>query len=137
MQMHDAKGLNMILEFCKKNGILMVADEVMTGFGKTGKHFASLHLSTQPDIMCFSKALTGGLLPMAITSCSQEVFDAFYSDDIGKGLFHAHTYSANPIACTAALASLDLLLSEEIQQQISASRQLIASLQLILINIPE
>ncbi|MFH4966689.1 adenosylmethionine--8-amino-7-oxononanoate transaminase [Gaetbulibacter sp. M240] len=119
MQMHDPKGLNMILKFCKENGILMVADEVMTGFGKTGKYFASQHLETQPDIMCLSKALTGGLLPMAVTSCSQEIYDAFYSDDIGKGLFHAHTYSANPIACTAALASLELLQSTEIQNQIA------------------
>lgn len=120
MQMHDAEGLNMILNFCKENGVLLVADEVMTGFGKTGKNFASLYMATQPDIMCLSKALTGGLLPMAITSCTQEIYDAFYSDDIGKGLFHAHTYSANPIACTAALASLDLLLSENIQQQIKS-----------------
>jgi adenosylmethionine-8-amino-7-oxononanoate aminotransferase len=118
MKMHDAAGLNEILKVCKENGIICVADEVMTGFGKTGKHFASDYLETQPDIICLSKALTAGLLPMAITSCSQQVYDAFYADEIAKGLFHGHTYSANPLACVAALAGIELLNSEEIQQNI-------------------
>lgn len=118
MKMYNPDGLNDILKFCKANNIITVADEVMTGFGKTGKHFASLHIETKPDVMCLSKALTGGLLPMAITSCSQEIYDAFYSDDISKGLFHGHTYSANPLACTAALASIELLQSTEIQNNI-------------------
>ncbi|WP_370477151.1 adenosylmethionine--8-amino-7-oxononanoate transaminase [Tamlana flava] len=119
MKMHDVEGLNMILKFCKDQNIITVADEVMTGFGKTGKHFASLHLESQPDIICLSKALTGGLLPMALTTCSQKIYAAFYSDDIGKGLFHGHTYSANPLACTAALASIELLQSENIQRNIT------------------
>ncbi|MFI0429876.1 adenosylmethionine--8-amino-7-oxononanoate transaminase [Mariniflexile sp. HMF6888] len=118
MKMHNSNGLNDILKFCKANNIITVADEVMTGFGKTGKHFASLHIETKPDVMCLSKAITGGLLPMAITSCSQEIYDAFYSDDISKGLFHGHTYSANPLACTAALASVELLQSTEMQNNI-------------------
>ena len=118
MKMHDAKGLDMILQFCKERHIITIADEVMTGFGKTGKHFASLYMNTKPDIMCLSKALTAGLLPMAITSCTDIVYDAFYSDDIGKGLFHGHTYSANPLACTAALAGLELLQSSKIQDNI-------------------
>ncbi len=119
MKMHDANGLNELLKVCKANDIICVADEVMTGFGKTGKHFASDYLETQPDIICLSKALTAGLLPMAITTCSQQVYDAFYSDEIAKGLFHGHTYSANPLACVAALAGIELLISEEIQQDIS------------------
>ncbi len=118
MKMHDAAGLNEILKVCKENGIICVAEEVMTGFGKTGKHFASDYLETQPDIICLSKALTAGLLPMAITSCSQQVYEAFYADEIAKGLFHGHTYSANPLACVAALAGIELLNSEEIQQNI-------------------
>ncbi|WP_027138238.1 adenosylmethionine--8-amino-7-oxononanoate transaminase [Gaetbulibacter saemankumensis] len=119
MKMHSPEGLNAILKFCKANHIITVADEVMTGFGKTGKHFASLHLETYPDIMCLSKALTGGLLPMALTTCSKRIYDAFYSNDISKGLFHGHTYSANPLACTAALASIELLQTEAIQNNIS------------------
>jgi adenosylmethionine-8-amino-7-oxononanoate aminotransferase len=118
MKIHNADGLNNILKFCKDHSIITVADEVMTGFGKTGKHFASLHMEIKPDVICLSKALTGGLLPMALTTCTQDVYEAFYSDDIGKGLFHGHTYSANPLACTAALASIELLQSEDIQNNI-------------------
>lgn len=115
MKMHSKEGLNEILKFCKSQNIVTVADEVMTGFGKTGTFFASDQMETKPDVMCLSKSLTGGLLPMALTTCSQEIYDAFYSDDIKKGLFHGHTYSANPLACTAALAALELLQSDEIQ----------------------
>ena len=123
MKFHDAEGLNEILKFCRKEHILMVADEVMTGFGKTGKFFASDYLSEKPDIVCLSKALTAGLLPMGITSCSQKVFEAFYSEDIAKGLFHGHTYTANPLACTAALAAIDLLHSAEMQNNIVQIRK--------------
>ncbi|MFY0629035.1 MAG: adenosylmethionine--8-amino-7-oxononanoate transaminase [Flavobacteriaceae bacterium] len=119
MRIHDAEGLNEILKFCKANKILTIADEVMTGFGKTGKNFASDHVEIKPDIICLSKALTAGLLPMAITSCTQEVYDAFLSDDIAKGFFHCHTYSANPVACAAAIAGIELLQTEEIQTNIS------------------
>ncbi|WP_194525657.1 adenosylmethionine--8-amino-7-oxononanoate transaminase [Zobellia roscoffensis] len=118
MKMHKAENLNRILKLLKKHGILTIADEVMTGFGKTGKPFASEYIETKPDIICMSKALTAGLISMAITSCSQEVYDAFYSDDMAKGLFHGHTYSGNPLACTAALAGLELLQTREIQNSI-------------------
>ncbi|CAM1345337.1 adenosylmethionine--8-amino-7-oxononanoate transaminase [Tenacibaculum amylolyticum] len=118
MKTHDNNGLNSILDFFKTNAVLTIADEVMTGFGKTGKNFASDHMTIKPDIICLSKALTGGLVPMAITSCTQEIYDAFLSDDIAKGYFHCHTYSANPIGCAAAIASIDLLTSEEIQESI-------------------
>lgn len=126
MKMHNVEGLDRILSFFKQHQIITVADEVMTGFGKTGKYFASEYMHEKPDIICLSKALTTGLLPMAITSCSQEIYDAFYSDDIKKGLFHGHTYSANPLACTAALAGIELLTSSKIQgniQRIIASHQ--------------
>ncbi|MET7028513.1 adenosylmethionine--8-amino-7-oxononanoate transaminase [Sediminicola luteus] len=119
MQMHDAEGLGEILRILKEHDVVTIADEVMTGFGKTGTHFASDQIETKPDIICLSKALTAGLIPMAITSCTQEVYDAFYSDDIAKGLFHGHTYTANPLACTAALAGLELLQSKEIQDNIA------------------
>ncbi|MFT5892886.1 MAG: adenosylmethionine-8-amino-7-oxononanoate aminotransferase [Dokdonia sp.] len=118
MQMHDAAGLEAILKLCKANDIITIADEVMTGFGKTGKHFASLYLETYPDIICLSKSLTAGLVPMSLTTCTQEIYDAFLDDTVSKGFFHAHTYSANPIACAAAIAGIDLLTSEEIQHQI-------------------
>lgn len=118
MKIHNMNGLNEIIGFCKSQNVLTIADEVMTGFGKTGKNFASDHITNKPDIICLSKALTGGLVPMAITSCTQEIYDAFLSNDIAKGYFHCHTYSANPIGCAAAIASIDLLTSEEIQNSI-------------------
>lgn len=118
MKFHDAEGLNEILKICRENEIILVADEVMTGFGKTGSNFASDYIEEKPDIICMSKALTAGLLPMGLTSCNQKIYDAFYSDDIAKGLFHGHTYTANPLACSAALAALELLQSDEIQQGI-------------------
>lgn len=118
MKTHNRKGLEAILKFLKERGILLIADEVMTGFGKTGTCFASEQMQTKPDIMCLSKALTAGLLPMAITSCTDEVFQAFYGTEVSKGFFHGHTYTANPLACTAALAALELYLSEDIQMGI-------------------
>lgn len=123
MKMHRAQDLERILKIIKSHGVLAIADEVMTGFGKTGTHFASDHMEVKPDIICMSKALTAGLLPMAVTSCTREVYDAFYSDDIAKGLFHGHTYTANPLACAAALAGIELLLSDEIQQKIGEITQ--------------
>ncbi|MBT8295980.1 MAG: adenosylmethionine--8-amino-7-oxononanoate transaminase [Gramella sp.] len=118
MKFHDAVGLNEILKICRAHDIILIADEVMTGFGKTGSYFASDHIEIKPDVVCMSKALTAGLLPMGLTSCSMKVYNAFYSNDIGKGLFHGHTYTANPLACTAALAAVELLNSEEIQENI-------------------
>lgn len=118
MKMYEAQGLNKILKVLKKHNVLTIADEVMTGFGKTGTHFASDQIDTKPDIICLSKALTAGLMPMAVTSCTQQVYDAFYSDELAKGLFHGHTYTANPLACTAALAGIGLLQSKEIQNSI-------------------
>jgi adenosylmethionine-8-amino-7-oxononanoate aminotransferase len=118
MKMYEGQFLDEILGIIKQNNILAIADEVMTGFGKTGKHFASDYLRRQPDIICLAKSLTGGLVPMAITSCSIKVYEAFLSEDIAKGFFHGHTYSANPIACSAALACIELLQSREIQDNI-------------------
>jgi len=124
MKFHDAEGLEELLKICIENNVLKIADEVMTGFGKTGKNFASEYMKTQPDIMCLSKALTAGMVAMSITSCTQEIFDGFLSDKIGKGFFHAHTYSANPLACTAAIAGIDLLVSEEMQNNIKRINKL-------------
>jgi adenosylmethionine-8-amino-7-oxononanoate aminotransferase len=118
MKMYDAIGLNRILKLVREYKVLTIADEVMTGFGKTGTNFASDQIETKPDIICLSKALSAGLMPLAVTSCTQQVYDAFYSDDMAKGLFHGHTYTANPLACRAALAGIELLLSEAIQENI-------------------
>ncbi len=114
MKFHSAKGLDTLIKKCRENDILTLADEIMTGFGKTGKNFASDHLHHKPDIICLSKALTAGMFPLSITSCSLQVYNAFLSDEVSKGFFHAHTFSAHPLGCTAALASLELLNAAEI-----------------------
>jgi len=132
MKMHDADELNKILALLKKYNVITVADEVMTGFGKTGQYFASDYMTTKPDVICMSKALTAGLVTMGATSCTQELYDAFYSNEISKGLFHGHTYTGNPLACTAALAGIELLQSEEIQHNI---KRIIASHEQFDINI--
>lgn len=118
MKTHHPKGLERILATLKEAGVLLIADEVMTGFGKTGSPFASAQLATYPDIMCLSKALTAGLLPMGATSCTETIYEAFLSDELAKGFFHGHTYTANPLSCTAALAAIECFKSSEIQDGI-------------------
>ncbi len=114
MHMYKANYLDRLIAMCKKNEVICIADEVMTGFGKTGKIFASNYLQNQADIMCFAKALTAGFAPMALTSCSQKIYSAFLSNSMQTAFLHAHTYTANPLTCTAALAALELLQTKEI-----------------------
>jgi adenosylmethionine---8-amino-7-oxononanoate aminotransferase len=115
MVMYEPETLDQLIKICQENNVLTIADEVMTGFGKTGKNFAMDYLIENPDMMCFSKALTGGTIPMAITTFTSAIFDAFYDEDINKALFHGHTFTANPTGCAAALASLELLTTSEMQ----------------------
>ncbi|HTQ27071.1 MAG TPA: adenosylmethionine--8-amino-7-oxononanoate transaminase [Puia sp.] len=109
MHMYQPGPMNDLLAHLQSNGILCIADEVMTGFGRTGKTFASSWLSAQPDIICLSKGLTGGTMALGVTACTPQIFDAFLSEDKTRTFFHGHSFTANPIACAAALASLDLL----------------------------
>lgn len=108
MLMYEARYLNELMAHCRKEDILLIDDEVFTGFGRTGKAFACNHVTEQPDIMCFSKGLTGGTMALGLTTCSQQIYDAFLSDDKLKTLFHGHSFTANPVACSSALASLDI-----------------------------
>jgi adenosylmethionine---8-amino-7-oxononanoate aminotransferase len=119
MVMYSASTLDKMMTICKQHQVFTIADEVMTGFGKTGKTFASHYLTNQPDMMCLSKALTGGTIPMAITTFTQEIFDGFYHEDINKALFHGHTFTGNPTGCAAALASISLLETQEMQDNIN------------------
>jgi adenosylmethionine-8-amino-7-oxononanoate aminotransferase len=93
----------------KQHGILMIYDEVMVGFGRTGDFFACRKSATVPDILCLAKGLTGGFLPLAATICTEKIFQSFYDDDPHKTFYHGHSYTANPLGCSAGLASLDLL----------------------------
>lgn len=112
MIMYEPEALDQLISICNENEVLTIADEVMTGFGRTGKMFACEYLKNQPDISCYSKCLTGGVLPMSITTCSQYVFDAFYDDDKWKTLMHGHSFTANPLGCAASLASLEIFEEE-------------------------
>ncbi|RTY90869.1 adenosylmethionine--8-amino-7-oxononanoate transaminase [Flavobacterium sp. GT3R68] len=123
MVMYEPEALDELLKICQEHKVITIADEVMTGFGKTGKTFACDYLQHQPDMMCLSKALTGGTIPMAITTFTQELFDAFYDEDINKALFHGHTFTANPTGCAAALASMELLHTDEMQNNIARIHQ--------------
>jgi adenosylmethionine-8-amino-7-oxononanoate aminotransferase len=118
MLMHEPKHLDKLLSIAKEYKILCIADEVMTGFGRTGKNFAINYLQNQPDIICLSKGITGGFLPLGVTVSTQEVYNAFYADEVTKTFFHGHSYTANPLACAAANASIELLLDKACQQQI-------------------
>ncbi|MBI5899210.1 MAG: adenosylmethionine--8-amino-7-oxononanoate transaminase [Rhodocyclales bacterium] len=108
MHMHDAATLRAIAEACHRHELLLIADEIMTGFGRSGRMFACDEAGVVPDIVCLSKALTGGTLPLAATVARRHVFEAFLADDTGAALMHGPTYMANPLACAAANASLDL-----------------------------
>lgn len=123
MVMYAPEVLDKLISICKQNNVFTIADEVMTGFGKTGKNFACDYLVEKPDMMCLSKALTGGTIPMAITTFTQEIFYGFYDDDTNKALFHGHTFTANPTGCAAALASISLLQTSEIQENINEINQ--------------
>ncbi len=119
MVMYESESLDKLIKICEENKVLTIADEVMTGFGKTGRTFACDYLTEKPDMMCLSKALTGGTIPMAITTFTSAIFDAFYDEDINKALFHGHTFTANPTGCAAALASLALLQTNDMQGHIA------------------
>lgn len=108
MKMYDAEAMNSLLFSMQQQGIICIADEVMTGFGRTGRMFASEYLVHRPDIICLSKGLTGGTMALGVTACSNKIYEAYCTEDTYKTFFHGHSFTANPLACTAALASLDL-----------------------------
>lgn len=105
----DEQLLRTICERARASGALFIADEVLTGFGRTGPLFACERAAIEPDIICLSKGLTGGFLPLGVTATREEIFERFMTDDRSRMLFHGHSYSGNPIACAAARASLRLL----------------------------
>jgi len=119
MKMYDAIMLDELLKTVQAQDILCIADEVMTGFGRTGKLFAGEYLTTKPDIICLSKGLTGGSMALGVTASSEKIYEAFLSDERQKTFFHGHSFTANPIACAAANASLDLVGKENFLKQIT------------------
>ncbi len=120
MVMYDAQALDVLLKKCETKNVITIADEVMTGFGRTGKMFATNHCIEKPDIICLSKGLTGGFFPLGATVCRRKIYNAYLTSDKTKTFFHGHSYTANPLACTAALASLELFGKENTFEKINS-----------------
>jgi adenosylmethionine-8-amino-7-oxononanoate aminotransferase len=118
MKMHTPEYLRAASELCRKQRVLLICDEIFTGFYRTGKLFAFEHAGIKPDLVCLSKGLTGGFLPLAATLSTEEIFETFLSGDVSRAFLHGHSYTANPLACAAALASWELLQKPACQRRI-------------------
>jgi adenosylmethionine-8-amino-7-oxononanoate aminotransferase len=120
MLMYSVDCLAALKTICAFHGVLLIADEVMTGWGRTGTMFACEQANVIPDIACYSKGLTGGTLPLAVTLCQNEIFKSHYSPDRRRTFFHSSSFTANPIACAAALANLEIWETEPVRERIAA-----------------
>ncbi|MBL8660660.1 MAG: adenosylmethionine--8-amino-7-oxononanoate transaminase [Rhodospirillales bacterium] len=120
MRMYPAWVLAAMAELCRRHGVLLIADEVMTGFGRTGTLFACAQAGVVPDLLCLSKGLTGGVLPMGATLATRAIYRGFYAPDRAKMFFHSSSFTGNPIACAAALASLEIWDAEPVMERIAA-----------------
>src|SRR5436853_5337132 len=109
MRMYDPVYLTLLREACDRHRVHLIADEIAVGFGRTGTRFACEQAGVRPDFICLSKGLTGGYLPLSAVLTTDAVYAAFYDDDSARGFLHSHSYTGNPLACRAALATMDLL----------------------------
>jgi len=128
MAIYDPSYLERARALCTRYGVHLIADEIMTGFGRTGTLFACEQARIEPDFLCLSKGLTGGYLPLSTVLTTDEVYAAFYDDDLARGFLHSHSYTGNPLACRAALAVLDLFRDGDV---IAANRARAATLSLL------
>lgn len=119
MVMYSPFTLKAMVDLCRAHDVLLIADEVMTGFGRTGTLFACEQADFMPDIMCISKGLTGGFLPLGATLCQKRIYDAFYHKDKAKMFFHSSSFTGNPMACAAANASLQIWEDEPVSERVS------------------
>lgn len=114
MGMYNPVYLKRAREICDQYGVHLIADEIAVGFGRTGKMFACEHANIKPDFICLSKGITGGYLPLSTVLTTDEVYAAFYDDSTAKGFLHSHSYTGNPLACSAALATLDIFKVDDV-----------------------
>lgn len=114
MRMHHPRYLQRARELCDAHGVFLIADEIATGFGRTGTLFACEQAGVQPDLLCLSKGLTGGFLPLCAVLATQAIYDGFLDDSRERAFLHSHSYSGNPLACAAALASLDIFAADDV-----------------------
>jgi adenosylmethionine---8-amino-7-oxononanoate aminotransferase len=112
--MHDPVYLKRVRDLCDVHGVFLIADEIATGFGRTGTLFAFEQAGVMPDLMCVSKGLTGGFLPLAAVLATQQIYEGFLDDSRERAFLHSHSYSGNPLACAAALASLDIIEGDDV-----------------------
>jgi len=118
MCMYKSEYLDTLVEVFRDSGSLVIFDEIMTGWGRLGGYFAMDFCTQKPDIVCLSKGLTGGVLPLGLTVSSQQIFDVFDCPDKSKALLHGHSFTGNPLSCAAALASIDIFSKPETWQNI-------------------
>jgi adenosylmethionine---8-amino-7-oxononanoate aminotransferase len=114
MRMYHADYLKKARDLCTKYGVHLIADEIMTGFGRTGSMFACEQANVRPDLMCLSKGITGGYLPLSCVLSTDHIYDAFYADDTARGFLHSHSYTGSALACRAALATLDIFEADNV-----------------------
>ena len=123
MLMWPAEFVAGVRRLCTGHGTLMIADEVLTGFGRTGKMFACDHAGITPDIACLSKGLTAGYMPLGVTAATETIYEAFLSEDRTKTFFHGHSYTANPLACAVGIASLQIFKDEPVLENVARIEQ--------------
>ncbi|MFC5594372.1 adenosylmethionine--8-amino-7-oxononanoate transaminase [Lysobacter niastensis] len=128
MRMHDPLYLKLVRELCDAHGVFLIADEIAVGFGRTGTMFASEQSGVQPDLLCLSKGLTGGSMPLAAVLATQSIYDGFLDDSREKAFLHSHSYTGNPLACAAALATLDIFASDGVIARNRVTSQRMADL---------
>jgi len=114
MAMYDPSYLCRVRALCDQFGVHLILDEIAVGFGRTGSMFAFEQAGIKPDFLCLSKGITGGYLPLAAVLCTESIYRAFYHDDIARAFLHSHSYTGNPLACAAALATLDIFANDEV-----------------------
>ena len=123
MAMHDPEYLRRARTICDKYEVHLIADEIAVGFGRTGSFFAHQQAGIRPDFLCLSKGISGGYLPLSVVLTTDEVYGAFYADELSRGFLHSHSYTGNPLACRAALATLDIFAEDGV---VAANRRLAA-----------
>ncbi|HVI58181.1 MAG TPA: adenosylmethionine--8-amino-7-oxononanoate transaminase [Luteimonas sp.] len=128
MRMHDPVYLRRVRELCDVHGVFLIADEIAVGFGRTGTMFACEQAGIQPDLLCLSKGLTGGFLPLCAVLATQSIYDGFLDDSRERAFLHSHSYTGNPLACAAALASLDIFEADGVLERNRATAAKMAAL---------